>query len=1189
MEQVDLMDEFEEHGLLRQYLLGALDDDTVRDRLEERLMVDEDFAVRVGVAEDELIEEFLDGEMSAEESALFSRFFLAPPERKRQLRLTRDLRRISGSPEFVSPHRERGHADRAHTFGWMRFAAIAGVLVAVGVGAWMVLSNRSDTARGLDQLRAAYRDRRPTESRLSGLPGYAPYPVTRGSESVATDSASLDRAQRYLTDATANSQDADAHDALAVYYLVAGDLDRAEREMAAALRSGADNAKIRNDAGALYLEIAKDAAARGDGAKALTSLNLSMEHLDRALELDSTLLEARFNRALALQALMLPEQAKTAWREYLDRDSNSKWADEARQDLQKLEAAGPKDLSADELESDFLAAFRAGDEARAADLIADNRELIRDKYLPHHLAMAYLGAPEERRDELREAMQFAGKLEMKTTGDPFAKTIADFYAVLPESKRAPLWAAHQDIRRASKLSLKGDFKNAFPLYESAEAGFASAGDVTGAALAGYFVAYALVNLDRAPDALVRLERVRSWTAENRYSWLEGAVLHWIAQSQRKSKQITNAEKSFNAALAVAKKIGDGYAEQRNLLALARLHADTGQSADALNDLFSVLRSSIEKPTIFRQRYRNIFQTFPILMSFGMSAAARPFTYEAVALADQLNDPMWVAQSRSFAGVAAVRLGDVDEARRLLIQSETKAASIKADETRAMVVAFSDLNSAEFERSMGNFEAAEQKYLAAALFYDDASKEPILREQVRNGLLRTYVALGRSAEVERRIPDDIQLAEEYRRRISDEVQNIGFFALRESVYDTAAEFEVDRGNAEAAYNYAEISSSRSLLERLRKGSVGDAPIAGEHPERPLDLADIQRQLPLGVQVLQFSVFENKIVIWLVNRDGFAAVPVKIDARQLGERVAEFSTLTASPASADNGRMTEFGRELYDLLIAPVRDRLDPEMELCIIPSKFLFDVPFAALIAPDSKPLVAAFRLLQAPSANVFVAATRNAATRGGSGRETILAVGDPAFDRDSFPNLPRLQAAQAEAADIARLYSEPRTFVRDDATKAAFLDALPKTDVVHFAGHYVTVPGAPMSSFLLFAREGESAASELSNSELTGLDLPRTRLIVLAACRSGVETYYDGEGMVGMSRTMLAAKVPLVVAAAWNVDSAATAEFMKRFHTFRAEQKLPTTAALRAAQLEMLNDPSGNYRSPYYWAAFAVYGGHASF
>src|SRR5215218_9008584 len=94
MRHGEIMNELDEPKRLKKYLLGTLNDDVVQSQIEERLMLDEEFATRIASAEEELVEEFLDGEMSAEESDRFKQFFLAPPERKHQLRLIRDLRRV---------------------------------------------------------------------------------------------------------------------------------------------------------------------------------------------------------------------------------------------------------------------------------------------------------------------------------------------------------------------------------------------------------------------------------------------------------------------------------------------------------------------------------------------------------------------------------------------------------------------------------------------------------------------------------------------------------------------------------------------------------------------------------------------------------------------------------------------------------------------------------------------------------------------------------------------------------------------------------------------------------------------------------------------------------------------------------------------------------------------------------------
>jgi len=102
-------------------------------------------------------------------------------------------------------------------------------------------------------------------------------------------------------------------------------------------------------------------------------------------------------------------------------------------------------------------------------------------------------------------------------------------------------------------------------------------------------------------------------------------------------------------------------------------------------------------------------------------------------------------------------------------------------------------------------------------------------------------------------------------------------------------------------------------------------------------------------------------------------------------------------------------------------------------------------------------------------------------------------------------------------------------------------------------------------------------------------LIVLSACQTGGERYYNGEGMVGIARTFLVAGAPLVVASQWPVDSAATAELMIKFHRYRKLDGLPTTAALRRAQLDLLNGANARYQQPYYWAAFFRGGGYTSY
>ena len=117
--------------------------------------------------------------------------------------------------------------------------------------------------------------------------------------------------------------------ALGVTYLVSGDAAAAVKSLESASAQKPDDARLLSDLSAAYLVRAKQADEPADIPKAL-------EAAERAIALPGAPPEAYFNRALALESLHLVDAARKAWQDYLDRDSSSPWADEARQHLEAL-------------------------------------------------------------------------------------------------------------------------------------------------------------------------------------------------------------------------------------------------------------------------------------------------------------------------------------------------------------------------------------------------------------------------------------------------------------------------------------------------------------------------------------------------------------------------------------------------------------------------------------------------------------------------------------------------------------------------------------------------------------------------------------------------------------------------------------------------------------------------------------
>ncbi len=87
----------------------------------------------------------------------------------------------------------------------------------------------------------------------------------------------------------------------------------------------------------LWSDLSAAYAARAARDQSAQDWSNALERSERALRIDGNLLEALFNRALALEALHL-DGARAAWQAYIDRDSASAWAEEARDRLSKLSA-----------------------------------------------------------------------------------------------------------------------------------------------------------------------------------------------------------------------------------------------------------------------------------------------------------------------------------------------------------------------------------------------------------------------------------------------------------------------------------------------------------------------------------------------------------------------------------------------------------------------------------------------------------------------------------------------------------------------------------------------------------------------------------------------------------------------------------------------------------------------------------
>lgn len=315
-----------EQNSIRSYLLNQLSS-SKQQAVELQLLSDETFADELEIVEDELIDEYLKGELSRKERASFEKYFLVHEVRRRKLQTSEALHRHLNK---ISPKPTPSKFEVFKSFFLSPSFAAAGsiaAVAAVGIIVWYAVSTPSNLKKGLIALNDAYRQERPVEARISDLT-YAPYTVTRG-EPTKVNTLERSRAESLLSEAFSDNPNAETHHALGRMYLLQRQPDKAIEHLEQAKTADADNPSIYADLGAAYLEKGKVGAPE--------FFRLSLENLQRALELNPNLQEALFNRALVHQYQDLNDQAEADWRAYLERDSSSQWAIEARDNLQLLE------------------------------------------------------------------------------------------------------------------------------------------------------------------------------------------------------------------------------------------------------------------------------------------------------------------------------------------------------------------------------------------------------------------------------------------------------------------------------------------------------------------------------------------------------------------------------------------------------------------------------------------------------------------------------------------------------------------------------------------------------------------------------------------------------------------------------------------------------------------------------------
>jgi CHAT domain-containing protein/Flp pilus assembly protein TadD len=1226
----------EEDNVIRRYLL---DDATMEERrhVEERLLEDDEYGELLLLIEGELIDDYASGAMSEREQNLFRRNFLLTPQRRESLAVAQGVTKyaaaggaaggeIAGWSEMTAEERpasnttrrakvsdpKRGRREQGN--GWMRelfhpewrlwkVTVYALLILGPGLGGWWLLRDKSETEEAMAALNQAYREQRPLEARITGF-GYAPFPssLQRGRtdkgasevESQRIDYTALDRAKVLLFKKSADGAGPVLLQALGKYYLTQKDFNKAIDQLRKAVRYQPESAQSHSDLGAALLgRIEHERLASGSRRK--EDVDEAFIHLNQALRIAPTSLEALFNRALLYQGEGLRREARDDWNRYLQLDPNSSWSSEARDKLAEIEKDLDKVSRQEESRfQDFLAAQLSGDDDKAFESFSQsysfNGNYIIEKLVDGFLDAKFSGRVNEAGEKLHALFRIASLSEEKT-GDRFASDLARFYRQAGPSQLLLTRQARGVMAEANRFYQNARNDLAVEKYERARFLFDQAGNIAEALFADAWVGHCHHQRSDTEHNLQVFTRLAPACEKRKYLWMEANAYCGLANGHNSSGMFSQAIKDCLRCGEIAERLGDQTGALRSRYMIGYYYYELGKHEENLR----ITQGGLELADRVSADVRYAIPFYNLqawsLSALGFPESALAFQGEAVKMAEGAGRPRLTAYAYIYQSLVLAKHKKFDEAIASAQRGIEIGRGLKDDETGQDFVHTGLLHLGRIYHEAGNFTEALAAFNQVIEFFRRSKKQAYFYGALKGRLL-TLIAQGNDGEAREELNRVILLYETYRKSIQEESNRNSFFDQEQGIYDVAIDFAFSREHdAERAFEYSEIGRARSLLDESHRG--WDVVGGPEAPDlqipavtQPVGAGEIIRQMPDRAQLLEYAVLDDKVIVWLLSKTGLRGSALNISRTDLSKRVESFLAHILDAQGGDDHRWREDAYGLHDILVQPVESLLDKEKQLFIIADKALAQLPYGALISRKSnKLLIEDYLLSYASSANMFLGLTRKARAKADVSQERLLAVGNPEFDRDAFKPLEYLPSAAKEVKDSAAFYEKPVVLTGPRATKGAVMAEMERADVVHLAAHYAPDRWSPMLSQVPLAGEKEDS---LHVYELYQLRSLRPRLVVLSACQTRAGESYGREGAMGVSRPFEAAGIPLVVASLWAVDTLATSDLMIAFHRARRGQGRRTIEALKIAQLEMLGR-ADKYRQPYYWAAFIAVGGYSEY
>jgi len=880
-----------------------------------------------------------------------------------------------------------------------------------------------------------------------------------------------------------------------------------------------DDPEVLNDLGVVYMALGKENVSNYFRAAQL---------FERSRRLKPHAFAPSFNAAFVYQKLELDELADQRRHEYLGFDTSRRAPGNA------------------ESESSLLNSMQralAGSDPNLA-----NRFLRGNPSAYRHAALHYVLNPDDDQT-LYDASQFI--LDNFEKADP---TVTAILTPLHGPSRGLVIKARKLVSSGMESYRRGKLEEASHTYDLAEEALAGANSPFDNLWVKLNQADADTRMLKSEDAQNLIAEVISESRSRQYRWLLGMALTARNADPTLAHDSEDVLQTLNEAIDMFVSIDATEDAARALNYLAATYFLAGDFEKSLDIAYRTL--SFTPKSDHLRRAQLFLMVATEVYRLGLQEYAGPLGEKGLIEANMANNPGLVSFASSNLAMFHALNKNIPAADAYFTIAKTASSQVESPVDRELSEVNINLLCARIRTNSGNLSNAEKCLRQNMEIFRDLKKRiPYLVVQTLLQLGETH-ALGQQFH---QAHQDFQEAADFLETddvyLAAGVLRMAFENERRNFYEKAIAFEYAHGNKDKAWEYVQRYRSKLFLEFL--GQLN--PDVDTIRSAAIDRNKIQQQIPPGVQVLEYVILPDRVLIWLVSNKRFVSTSVPVTRTQLERKVS--GLLEGVEAKSQSQHQAQ---DLHRLLIEPIEDQLDPASVLVIVPDQALHRLNFPALYSETKKSfLIERYTILENPSLTSLLSAAP-----GTPARTKVVGFGAQSDDTN----------ATAELKALRNDYSDIQSFNGPGAVKQEFLASLVSSSVFHYAGHSQDASDPLRSAILLDGnKEGPNSVTAV---DITKHRMPANSVVVLASCDSSVGNSRDGVGIRGLTSAFLISGAGSVVGSLWLVESVSTSRLVLAFHKHFAQDKLPVAEALRKAQIEFI--AKGVH--PYYWSGFVVTG-----